>query len=672
MPRKKKLRRELRAITALVLAAGAVRLSAQSMNYDDMMVPDLTLPRLRYIKMDAEAEQNSYQSRLPGGSDVNSQRVYLSPGVGIGWDYFLYHPDLLSFSLLTEPNYNWQQYKNSGISSGSDSLLLNGDLTAQLLREKSYATTFTYNRSHDDYHYDFYNSATVDTEGWGVSTGYRDGPVPVNISFQQSHTDSKSFSQESILDQTTVNLHARNERQKMNATDLTYQFGQFNYDSQYTLASYNNQNSYHHVTLTDSEHFEKSTLSSSLLFYDVESSQSSSQNLNAGLNYSVEHTPHLRSFYNYSGSVNSGNGADSLANYGVAGIQHQLYDSLVSSLNVHGSNEKSTYGSASLDSTTIGAGGSVDYSKRLGGWGTLNLGNNANYDITDQQTSGSELLIPDESYTVPATGPAVIRLKSPRDISITSITDANHSPLDSTEYVIIQTTDPWQIQIITGGTHNLQPGSTVLVTYTIQSDSSGSYSVFSDNAHIGLRFWHERAEVYGNFNYTDNQGGASDFSLQNVTEFQAGASCDWQGIHLEGDYTEHYSTLYDYQSLSFQENYSTPVFFHSSVGVSLSQQWNIYPPGSGTSTNQTETTSFYNYMLHYDWQPVASLSWHAEIGLQQQRDTGFDENLLAARTYLNWMVGKLEFHLGYEHENQQYTAETRTRDFVFMRMRRNF
>jgi len=39
---------------------------------------------------------------------------------------------------------------------------------------------------------------------------------------------------------------------------------------------------------------------------------------------------------------------------------------------------------------------------------------------------------------------------------------------------------------------------------------------------------------------------------------------------------------------------------------------------------------------------------------------------------LNWMVGKLEFRLGYEHDNQEYTLEKRERDYVFLRLRRNF
>jgi len=66
------------------------------------------------------------------------------------------------------------------------------------------------------------------------------------------------------------------------------------------------------------------------------------------------------------------------------------------------------------------------------------------------------------------------------------------------------------------------------------------------------------------------------------------------------------------------------------------------------------------------------LSWNTELGYELQRGAGQDQNLIVARSYLNWFVGKLDFRLGYEFQNQEYTTETRERNYVFLRMRRNF
>ncbi len=668
--RDKKFRREVRALIALVLAVGASRAAAQSSYRDDMMVPDMSMPRLRYIKMDAEVEQNSFAPKS-GGGEIDSTRIYLAPAVGIGWDYFFYHPALLTFQILAEPGYNWQQYSGTGLNSASDSVLLNGSFNGQLLREKPYATTVNYTRSHDDYHYDFFNSATVDSESWSVNTGYRDGPVPVTIAFTQSDSDTEGATQSTRNDQLGVQLHARNERQDRDATDLSYQFNQLNYDTNYKAAAYSTENTYHLVTLTDTEHFKHSTLGTSIRYHDIESTTSASSDLNAGLAFSVEHRPQLRSFYDYNFSRYEGNGAESINNYLTVGVSHQLYESLSSGVSLRGSAVNSTFDGAKFDSQVIGIGESEDYNKRLGSWGRLSLGNSLNYDFNFQQSDATQIFIADESYTVPTTGPLIIRLKTPREISVSSV-KKNNTELAPGEYALVTSSDPWQIQFFTGGPNNVQPGDAVTVSYTAASNPSGSYSVLSDDAHISLRFWHDRAEIYARYNFVRNQTSAADFVLQDVNEFEAGANVEWHNLRAQAAYTDHSSTLYSYRSLNLSEGYSFPVTLHSTAGIDLNQQWNIYPAGSGTSTNSSQTGTYFNFMAHYDWQPAANFNWHLEAGYQKQEGLGYDEDMFAVRTYFNWTLGKLELHLGYEHDNQIYTAETRARDFAFVRMRRNF
>jgi hypothetical protein len=113
---------------------------------------------------------------------------------------------------------------------------------------------------------------------------------------------------------------------------------------------------------------------------------------------------------------------------------------------------------------------------------------------------------------------------------------------------------------------------------------------------------------------------------------------------------------------------------HSSLGVDLNQQWNINssPSVDGQPAALNQHMDFYNFMLRYEWRPLPRLTWSSQIGYQRQQGFGLDQNLFAVRTYLNWMMGKLEFHLGYQHENQELTHETRSRDFVFLRARRSF
>ncbi|TAL05968.1 MAG: hypothetical protein EPO07_02695 [Verrucomicrobia bacterium] len=630
------------------------------------------VPRLRYLKMDVEAERSTYASKLAGGAGFDSQRLQLTPGLGIGWNNYLYHPSLFTFSILAEPGYTLEQVTGSGYNYNRDAILVNGLFKGILLQEKPYATTVSYSRSHDDFHYDFFNSTTADSQGWGVVTGYREGPVPVLLTFDQSSTDTLDASRETLQDSISLKLHARNERTKQSVTDLNYQFSDQAYDSRYKLASFSTESSYHNVSITDMEHFGRGSLSSMLRYNNVSTTQGASlSDLNASFGYNLSHTPHLQSYYNYSFSDFVADDADSIHNSFAVGITHQLYESLASDINVHGSTFNSTFNDSTFDSVSFGVGNSEDYTKRLGDWGRLTIGNTVGYDVTDQQVAGGTVFIPDENYKVPAIGPMIIRLLSPRATSITSV-KKNNLELDPSEYAVIKSSDPWQIQFFSGGPNNIQHGDTVSVSYTVQPNPSGNYSVLNDNCYIRLSFWQDRAEIYARYSLTANEASTSDFLLQDIQLFEVGGRCDWRGFRAAASYTDQQSTLYDYQSLTFSEGYSTPISSHSSAGIELSQQWNVYPPGSGTSTNSTQTATAYNLMAHFDWSPVTSLRWHVEAGYEQESGIGYGQDLFAARTSLDWQVGKLEFRLGYQHDNREYITETRTRDFVFLRMRRNF
>ena len=101
-------RRLQHSLVLLVLAAGGMSGLAQysgwGLEWEDPLWSEF-VPRLRYLKMDVEAEQNSYKFSGSGNNRLENKRIFLSPGMGIGWNNFLYHPDLFTFSLLAEPSY---------------------------------------------------------------------------------------------------------------------------------------------------------------------------------------------------------------------------------------------------------------------------------------------------------------------------------------------------------------------------------------------------------------------------------------------------------------------------------------------------------------------------------------------------------------------------------------
>ena len=125
---------------------------------------------------------------------------------------------------------------------------------------KPYATTASYSRSHDVIKYDVFDTATVAAEVWSATSGFRDGPVPVTLTFTQAHEDSSDFNEKLTTDQRTLDLSAHNHRDKEDLTELRYQLNQFDRDTQLSGTSLKSGNTYHHVSVIDTEHFHNSVL----------------------------------------------------------------------------------------------------------------------------------------------------------------------------------------------------------------------------------------------------------------------------------------------------------------------------------------------------------------------------------------------------------------------------
>ena len=148
--RKKKRFRLPRWIALLVLASGATRATAQSVDWgepeQDLGSMNL-MPRLKYLDTDMEFESDLYRS---AGYDLKTERWYISPTAGIEWDNYIYHPELLTYSLLFEPGYIWQRSgEPGGMAQTTDELMLDGVFKVNLLEAKPYATIVSYSRSQD-------------------------------------------------------------------------------------------------------------------------------------------------------------------------------------------------------------------------------------------------------------------------------------------------------------------------------------------------------------------------------------------------------------------------------------------------------------------------------------------------------------------------------------------
>jgi hypothetical protein len=660
-------------IALAVLAAGTGRAWGQNYYAIEDNEPPLTIPQLKYIDTDVELQHDTYSQKNGSNSTYNNW-IYVAPTLGISWDYFLYHPDLFSFNTLFEPGLNLTQNNNNGSTSKETAWLLDGKFEGVLLRQKPYLSRFSYEKSHNTYNYSFFNSATLDTELYAVDTGYRTGPVPFTVDYTHSHEISDGLNYNTTTDSDTVSLNAQNARHNDNLTVFSYEFNDFNSSSTSPSTAsapqdFTSSSTLQHLTLTDAENFERSALNSSLYYDHVDNTSAVSDSLNSTLNYDLQHSAQLRSFYDYQFSYYSSQGSDSHGQTGRAGLQHQLYESLTSSIDVHGASVDTSSSSSSVNTYSAGTTGTLGYNKRLSNWGHLSITDTTGYNLTWQDVSGTEQLIANESHIVPPNG--IIFLDHPNELAWVSLTGPNGTPvyIEGQDYTLDTTANPWQVRIINTGPSNILPGQTVNANYYIQPGPTGSYGTFNDYVEVRLDFWQNLAGLFFRYSTSENQTSTAGLVLNNINQIQTGGDFNWHKLHLAATYTDRNSTYNSYKSFTTSEGYTLLAGAHNTASINFNQQWSTYP---GNGTNPSQQAEFYSWTGRDDWRPVSCFSWSFEGGYEQQHGDGFDNNFIVARSYINWTIGRLDVKLGYEFQDQEYTAETRQRNFAYLRVRRSF
>ena len=657
----------------LLALAGWTRLGAQLMDWT-LWRGESYSPyglKVNYAKLSADGQRST--STGSDGTKQSWTSYNLSPDIEIDWRNYIYSPYLLDYSLMFDPSYYYQQQTSERSSTKTRSLLLNGNFNASLLSEKSYATQVSLTRSHQQVQADFYTAQTSDQQTWNVATGYQAGAIPVSFNLQQSREDRQSISNFYRIQQLRLGLKARYKRQERGTSQFDYQYNHYDNHSQSGTSTYASAGRSQTAYLTDWEQLARGATLNSLLNYTQVASagDTPATTLIATTSYSRSLTEHLSGSASYSFSDNFGAGYRTIQHGLSSGLGHQLYQSLSSSLGANGAYTDSVSGISTLQVTSLGLSGSVGYSKRLGQWGQLGLTNSLSLSQTEQKSAGSEITISNESYVIPAFGPMLIRLRTPLVQSVTSVLK-NNIPLDPSEWQVDASTDPWQIQFFSGGPHSVVNGDTVVVTYIVRPNPTGSYSTRGYSAGISLRFWQDRIGLQANYGNIRNHASSAAFVLQDSTQYQFSADTGWRGLRLSVGYARQETTLYTSTSRDASESYARPLTRFSSLSVVLNQHWVHYPATAGTAGQTTQDSAFYNYMLRTQWQPAGGINLSAEAGLQQQRGTLQADTRFAGRIYCDLTYSKLELHLGYEHERREYLRDTSLRDFVFLRARRVF
>jgi hypothetical protein len=616
-----------------------------------------------FTEMDVEAERDS---QTIGNSRFTSEQLYLAPTLGLKVDGSIYHPNLFQFDLSGQGGYIQQTLTTSQsgqTSSTTDtSYLQNYAVSATFLRNQPYAATFTATKIHSFEELDIFNQLVVDTQTYGGRVGYSEGPVPFSLSLQHTDENESGLLYNNVFTQDNLAFQASNDRKDAGSTQFSYNAGQYTEQA----SSYSEQETYQYGTLTDLEKWgaDDRFKLSSLAFYDQEiNTNNPSQNVVVQENLTAQHTPDLKSFYNYNFNDDSQGTSEAMTQFLEAGLQHQLYQSLSSEVDLQGTLEDATAPGSTSTDTIYGIHNSETYIKRLGDWGRLTLGSSVLYDLEEENNSGGVTPVTGEHVTVNDSTYAY--LSQPLVISIQQVTDTtgSHVYIEGIDYTTITSGFLTGIRRVISSP-NLTNSAVVLVNYTVESQPSGSINTLNDQFQVRLDLFNGLLGLYSGLNSIKNYT-KQDFVLDNEVDMLSGVDASWHWLKAGGSYETRDSNLITYNTLSLYQTATFQPAERSTISINGTEQWSTYPVEHLQSTDYVATTKASQELTR-------DLNVSAELGIRNDEGGFLNQTLFAARADIHYKIGKIFLSLDYQFNEQSSPGQVLERNFFSFKLKRDF
>jgi len=599
--------------------------------------------------LEVEGESRERTTKPSGGISEADELIF-DGAIGLTWDGSIYHPYLLDLWLYTEVGFTRRDAEirtDAGTPQDrdQDDQLQRYDGRLNILKKKPYATTLLGLRYDFDRRPDFFFRQRVIGERYGIRSGYRSGPWPVEVAV--SHSDENTTgSRVTDRQQDTLYLSTSNHRDNNSRTRISYTLDDIHNVENFRVTQ---DGPVQNFRLSDISYFGRDRLSrllSNVTAFDRDSTPVPSRSLTWRERLSLRHQPHLRSDYEYMFGYRETGPSENNIHQILASLQHQLYESLTSTgdIDVYVTRDRSNGNEASTD--RYRGGFNEQYRKQLADWGRLSAGLGVWLWHTDREVSGGLRQIIDERVRL-ASGQVTFLQEPFVDESSVRVTDtsATIQYIRGLDYILIERGDFTEIQRVIGGT--IPDGAVVLVDYVVQSQPSGSYWTVENRSFFRLSYLNDLLSLYGRIEIIDNQGGES-LVLADVSRRLLGVETKMRWLRAGAEYERNASDVLPFEGIRLFQNFSLKASRNSLLSLDFTQRW-------------------IDYDEHED-----SEVWSLEGGYLKERRVGFDRDRWAGRTDLEFRMGKTIIRAGYEYEDDDLRQELREEHRFWVRLRRYF
>lgn len=627
-------------------------------------------PRLFKIKnsqnkifVDTEIEK---ERRKLGASETTSERSRLlfKETFETGFQGSIYHPKFMNFDLLMQISPQQNKEKSDIASTNQnfqESYLTSYNVVTNFLQAKPLNFSIYGDKKRDIHNYQFFERQTTDGLTYGTRVNYRSLNCPLSLNYSSSSENiDRTFRSAEEREDQRIDVQASpvfNDR--LGKTDVGYTQHKFLYQQGGATDQKGAENDVNLANNFYLDESKKKNLSSSWRYRSLTGDRDS-QDLSLNENLTVDHAEHLKTSYSYNFSDKTAESTGTRENELEFNLNHQLYESLFSSLNLLTRSTDST----SFDENQRKASIKEDYQKAIG-LADLDFGIGYAYEYRDRKSFDSILNVTDESLALTDSQTNLLK-ETDVDISTIVITDSGGivTYVRDIDYQIISNSNG-QVEIRRIVSGQISNNQTVLVDYLVRSNPSFDYSSAEKTMGFGLSFFERALKFYTNRKLQDFLSGENERTviLRDVDETIYGVEWRKDLLNFVVEYQDYETDYSPFDSLRINVNTLWPISTISSLRLDAIQNYVNLPE---------EDRENYEIRGEYSLRLSRSASCNAEVGHRWQNGLGIDLKDFISRLNYRAYIGKFFFEIGYEYEREKSLNDLLLDHYVYTKFKRDF
>lgn len=545
----------------------------------------------------------------------------------------------------------------------SEILTLKGFTTdATLFQNKLVSVSGIYGYNQTYRNREYLTNIRADGSNLGATLLFNSKKLPVTVSFNQMkltqkelETGYKYFDDQRTIKAGLVKSFGENDFSEIIFTSGYYKRKEF--------SSFEIENLINNARLTNYVFFDKNKKYKlySNIYNDNQSGNNQFNIFNASENLSLVLPFGFGFQTDYDLNNRSWTGQESMLNRVNSELNHQLFESLTSSLVFEYAKTNNT-NYIELRKTGILK---LNYIKRIPS-GKLNVSYQFHYlknNMTSEQNEVSilneELVLVDNSISLLAKPKVVASTIIVKDKTGTTI----YRP--EIDYFIINQGEFTEIQRVPGS--QITNGESVYIDYVALQSGSFSYDAFSNRLFASIVLFREKLNIYSNLNYQDyaNMFYTDFLTLNYIKQIMIGTKVDLKLVEAGVEYDSYNSTITPYTMMhyfiNFQKNIKEKIII--SANGNLMDYYMIDEELNRLYSDVTGNVSYY-------------LSGSSSINLQllyrKQVGEGIDLDLFTGLTEFKTMFRKFEIIAGIEFYKRNYLYEIRNFKGAYLQLMRKF